>query len=756
FDNDFHNQTDPTSQSSRILEIKINETTMTANESWSWTSSSAYYSYYWGDADRLPNMNRLGTFGTLRHAGDPDMGARLVEVNNSGDIVWEMNFPSENGYDYGTIRCERFRFQPTLSSPNDFNATQNENVTVSWNAWYNYRPKQSVEGTFNLYLDDVSADSGSVFFDKLWRPVDLSMNLGILALGKHNVTLVVYDELGNYTLDTVLFEVLPFYIDREGPLYLEQGQESGTLTWFGGTSSPLNCSIEIDSTTTQSFVWDGENITIGLGNLAVGSHYVEFLLTNLTTQVYSEGFWITIYPKEAPIISSHQSGTEVIRWNETLIASWTLADWSPNNWSIFINESLRAENVWKNPNYDLDWTVPVLDEGVYNISLIAADALGHRTTDSFFLHVISPRPPIIESKPTNIRIAWGADNVVLYWKVHGGDTWKLWRNNSLLEEGIITGLEIQRNITKWHEENWKPGFYNLTLEVEDDASSIVGGSIIELYLSLGDPYANSVIDSYSGWYLFGDNALGAPDGEYATIYLDYGNGFMLLDMGEGEDIINGNGTDFEIIATGGNYSVSIGTSISSTFYSLGRGHGNSSYDLDTFGVESIRYVRIEYYNGDSIELDAIVAHNYLSPEDNEAPTITDLSDFWIWENQTTTILTWNVNDATPWSYVVFVNQSQSVTDYWNEFQISFAFTPQSIGFWNITLVLYDIYDNSAYDSVIVEVREVIVNITTTLSAPTQPAPDWFQPVVLSGSVIMSVITIGLVYYTKFRTKKISS
>ena len=119
FDNDYHNQTKLDNYGSRILEITIDQTTMTANESWSWTSSSAYFCAYWGDADRLPNGNRFGVFGATKHPGSPEIGARLVEVNGAGEIVWEMNFPSSTEYRYGVYSAERVRFNPILDSPSD-------------------------------------------------------------------------------------------------------------------------------------------------------------------------------------------------------------------------------------------------------------------------------------------------------------------------------------------------------------------------------------------------------------------------------------------------------------------------------------------------------------------------------------------------------------------------------------------------------------------------------------------------------------
>lgn len=94
FDNDYHNQTDPNDAHSRILEVTLNEQNMTAQESWSWTAPKEYWSTYWGKADRLPNGDRIGTFGTQNKQFANGMGAILVEVNPSGEIVRTYTFPS--------------------------------------------------------------------------------------------------------------------------------------------------------------------------------------------------------------------------------------------------------------------------------------------------------------------------------------------------------------------------------------------------------------------------------------------------------------------------------------------------------------------------------------------------------------------------------------------------------------------------------------------------------------------------------------
>ncbi|MHA1954667.1 MAG: hypothetical protein ACW96U_12055 [Candidatus Heimdallarchaeaceae archaeon] len=136
---------------------------------------------------------------------------------------------------------------------------------------------------------------------------------------------------------------------------------------------------------------------------------------------------------------------------------------------------------------------------------------------------------------------------------------------------------------------------------------------------LGDAYANSVVTGYSYYYSDGENSIGAPDGNYATIFVSYSIGYLTLDMGENESIIDGEGDDFSVVAHG-NYSVLLGNNTSQPMNMLSIGTNNQSYDLSTIAFKEARYVRIEYGGGASVSLDAIVAFNYNIPEDNGSPT----------------------------------------------------------------------------------------------------------------------------------------
>jgi len=179
---------------------------MTANESWVWVAPNSYYSHALGDADRLPNGNRLGTFGTSSHP-DTNIGARLVEVNNKGKIVWELNFPHTETYKHEVNRMERIHFSPIVNSPPDIKALPDEDIMVTWQTWYNFRAKRKMNGYYSLFLDDMLIEEGKHIFDKFWLPTNLTFNLGNLNLGDYKLQLALKDEGEHVTTDEIMISI---------------------------------------------------------------------------------------------------------------------------------------------------------------------------------------------------------------------------------------------------------------------------------------------------------------------------------------------------------------------------------------------------------------------------------------------------------------------------------------------------------------------------------------------------------------------
>jgi len=632
FDNDYHNQTNPNNHKSRLLEITINETTMMANESWVWVAPPAYNSPTYGDADRLPNGNRLGTFGSTRPS-ITNIGARLVEVNASGQIVWEMNFSNTEEFLYRVYQLERFRLSPIISSPPDIRATSRDNVTVNWQTWYNFWTNSRIRGIYTLYLDGKLINNGTHVFDKFWRPTNLTMNLGKLEVGNHSCMLTLADEAGHITTDSLNINIIKtFYIEREGPLTTEIGQKNAQIHWKGYTPNPLWATLTVNNTQLDSFVWNGSVIALDLNSFDAGVSIVMLNLFNNTKLFYKDKLLVTIYPSAAPSILSFPAD-QSLTWNESYAFSWELFDHLPESWNILVNKSLIAWGSWETPSYLLTWNVPLLDEGRYNVTLVVYDHADHQTARTMWLTVVPPSPPAIVSGPQQTEFQWGNENASLIWVVHGGIHWTLWTNRTVAYSGAVTSPRIEVQIENW-QRDWQPGTYNLTLQVIDESGAIgTRTSWIRVSVNLGDAYADSVITGASMWYWDGEHALGPLDAKFTRLYFGYGNGHVTLDMGLDEEILDGNGIDFTVFARGGEYAVFVGNNMSALIFVrnqvsapltlLGNGIGNTSFDLANADMNRARYIQIVYLAGEEVELDALEAVYF-----NHPPKPTSYLDRW--------------------------------------------------------------------------------------------------------------------------------
>ncbi|TFG08536.1 hypothetical protein EU534_02730, partial [Candidatus Heimdallarchaeota archaeon] len=203
FDNDEHNQTDNQNHRSRLLEFEVDTDKMYANVTWEWIAPETFYSGWYGDCDLLPNNNRLGGFGTSWHPGTR-IGARLVEVNYNGDIVWKMDFDKINTESFAVYRMERFHFAPIVSEPRLIDLGTNGSL-VEWDVWYNFRSKTVFKGLYFITVDGDLVETGTIDFPKYWKPATKSFHLNESYSDIEEIALIVADEGGHLSNDSDIY-----------------------------------------------------------------------------------------------------------------------------------------------------------------------------------------------------------------------------------------------------------------------------------------------------------------------------------------------------------------------------------------------------------------------------------------------------------------------------------------------------------------------------------------------------------------------
>ena len=211
FDNDEHNQTNVMNHHSRLLEITIDIDKKYANASWEWISPVEYFRGWWGDSDLLPNNNRMGVFKS----------ACLVEVNETGDIVWEYDFTATGSNTYSIYKAERFCSSPVVSAPIFVDEGEGSGY-LEWNVWYNYRSKTEFTGKYHIMVDNEEVELGPVVFPKYWQSIQLRYNITSVYLEAHEFSLIVEDEGGHLSNITDRFSPI-------GSLSYESITKSGLI-----------------------------------------------------------------------------------------------------------------------------------------------------------------------------------------------------------------------------------------------------------------------------------------------------------------------------------------------------------------------------------------------------------------------------------------------------------------------------------------------------------------------------------------------
>jgi hypothetical protein len=756
FDNDFHNETKVNDMTSRIVEITVNMDTMTANESWVWSSPTDYYTAYWGNAERLPNGDRFATFGSLTHPST-NLGARLVEVNDSGNIVWELAFQNEGVIDYGVYQAQRFAFAPILSHPEDQELLANQNISITWNAWYNFMPKRTVNGTYDLFIDGSLNTSGEVRFDRFWRPTELAFSLSPLGVGTHNVTLVVYDEGMHYSTDSVEIDLKTSFIVRTGLTEYEfNPNRSFVIVWSGETIAPLWCNITLDNVLESEFEWDGTDISLNTTSLAPGMHEISLHMYAGISLVQNDTFSMVIFESAAPVVDPLLPSMVTLQWNWSISLPWLIMDNSSVSWMILDSGRVVGSGSVAQGNNTLNCAFPLTVLGLVNCTLVATDANGLSTSTGITLNITAPSLPVFMQVPQETESEWGAKNTTMHWYVIGCTSWTLYRNGTVISSGTTTFGAIDYAID-WQGQHWRLGSYNITLALTNGQEEVSHTQLIEVGIDFGDPYADAVVPIASAWYSFGSYALGPPDGKYANIFVDYGNGYLTLDMGENEDVLDGPGYDFEVYATGGTYSISVGSSVDSYFTSLGSTSGRQSFNLSQWGLSSFRYIRIGYISGDTVQLDAIVGIHVASiGADTEPPEIASLDNIQVWSNQTSVVLDWSASDLTPWNYSILVNGSLLQSGPWYGDDVSFTFQITTAGVFQVSLMLFDLFNQMSVDEVTITVNSLSSTPTTNSSTiglpPVIAGPPWLVLIAIA-LIAVALVVIPLLARSKYSLSK---
>ena len=241
-----------------------------------------------------------------------------------------------NSTSYVNVTVLQDTTNPELSSPDDvafeFGAKGYE---ILWHA-YDSNPKNYTIDCIIQYNDTLYGNYTAFHsFTNISQPDwtftdskggDISILLNGLYLGNYTFVLTAFDEFDQTSSDSVFVEIYPDIrapvIDPSDDISYEEGYTGYEVTWDVEENNPLWYNLTLDGTTIMNGTWRGENITVNVDGLDVGTH-----LYNMTFRDFF-GFTsfaiidVIVTPDEHPPIINH---IEVIQ---------TLASQSSNNLTV--------------------------------------------------------------------------------------------------------------------------------------------------------------------------------------------------------------------------------------------------------------------------------------------------------------------------------------------------------------------------------------------------------------------------------------
>ena len=262
---------------------------------------------------------------TVIESGDWDGSDIIINVDGLNQSYWYLYtlFVSDifgrNATNTVNVTVYPDRSNPVISSPDDisfeFGALGNK---ITWHV-YDSNPKNyTITGI--IHYNDTLYGNYTAFHpianvtQSNWTLSnadgdDISVILDWTYLGNYTFIILAYDIYGRNSTDSVYVNIYPDIrapvIEPVSDLSYEEGYTGYSINWTIEENNPLSYNLTLDGVPVMGGVWRGENISLEVDNLTVGSYDYNASFTDFFGQTSFAIITVTVTPDaHLPIISS--------------------------------------------------------------------------------------------------------------------------------------------------------------------------------------------------------------------------------------------------------------------------------------------------------------------------------------------------------------------------------------------------------------------------------------------------------------------
>ncbi|MBN2230763.1 MAG: right-handed parallel beta-helix repeat-containing protein [Candidatus Thorarchaeota archaeon] len=265
---------------------------------------------------------------------------------------------------------------PNLVGPADFSYEAGETDMVTW-SWTELSPKN-----YSIYENNSLKVFSTTFSG------DIQYTLAGLDIGIWNITLIFYDETGNYAIDDVWVTVE----DTTAPTLVGNGNfqtelgDTANVTWQVTDIDPWDYDgtyhIFVNGSDESNGVWDSNELFY-VFDPEVALYNVTLIVTDAYGNSVSNTTWVTGRDMTIPEITGNIN--QEIDENEFVILNWTCSDLAPDSLVLTRDGTAIVESSWDGS--DFSYNVTGLSVGIYNFTLTIFDQSGNYAYDTVFVNI---------------------------------------------------------------------------------------------------------------------------------------------------------------------------------------------------------------------------------------------------------------------------------------------------------------------------------------------------------------------------------
>ena len=444
------------------------------------------------------------------------------------------------------------------------------------------------------------------------------------------------------------------------------------LTWTAEDDFPSHWMLYTNSSSGDPIDWCNDTISISLDDYDVGGYRFSILVVDCAATPHHDqslDVYVTIKENDitSPDITPHSDFSEEA-FSDSFYINWTAYDLHPANYEIYNNGTPLKENIYSDGD-NLWWSplIPAdyLGKGLHNFTIFANDTFGNTATSTTWVTVVDTTVPTITGLTLDHDAEYGIDSVNVTYSVEDyyPNRKMVWLNDSLVVN--TTWSDGPDSIDFGY---LSLGEYNITIVYTDEDGNSNKGTCIVTVVDTTDPVVSSPPDVYMELGEIGNWINWTIDEPHPDYY---------------EAWING-------------------TSYGTNAYS-----GSFNMPCDEADVGEYNVTLVFFDTEGNFAVDTV----WVFVTDTTDPAITGPVDF-SYEGGASSIVSWSWDELEPENYTVYVNGTEMEFGETFSGDIQYTIDEQTLGIWNVTLVIYDESGNFGTDEVWVTVVDTTVPVVS--------------------------------------------